>query len=100
MPHPLEFPRMLRAVVPLMGTWDAVVHELVAFGFGKAVWPLQLLSTAAWAVPGLTSIIGTLNDLTEPGTGLRYIDPVRISRRTFEVINFPSGKMRSIDLPI
>ncbi len=50
--------------------------------------------------PGLPAIIRALDDLPKPGARLRSVDPVRIHRRTLEVINFPAGKMRPVDLPL
>ena len=37
MPDALELPRVLRAVVPLVGAHLAFIHELVALAFGHAV---------------------------------------------------------------
>ena len=37
MPDALEFPRVLRAVVPLVSTHLALIHKFVAFTFGHAV---------------------------------------------------------------
>ena len=52
------------------------------------------------AAPGFPAIAGTLNDLSKPSTGLRCVQPVRIGRRTFHVINLPAGKMRPIHLQV
>ena len=51
-------------------------------------------------MPGLAAIIGALNDLSEPATGLRNVDAIGIHRRTFHVIHLPPSKMRAADLPV
>src|SRR5258708_29165293 len=38
MPDALEFPRMLRAVVPLVSAHLALINELVALAFGHFAW--------------------------------------------------------------
>ena len=48
-PHPLEFPRMRRAVVPLVRAGHAVVHELVAH-----------------RLPRLAAVVRALDHLPEP----------------------------------
>src|SRR6266851_39867 len=88
---------MLRAVVPLMRPGYTVIHELVALAFGHAI--RRLFHPAARRLPRFAAIIGALNDLSEPGARLRRVNPVRINRRTLNVINFPAGKMRATDLP-
>src|SRR6266404_7412248 len=104
-PHPLEFPWMLRAVVPLVrrerlpGFRRRVVNELVAFRFGRAVRTFQFFGAAAGCVPGFAGVIRALNDLPKPTTGLRRIDSVGINRRTFHVINLPAREMRAADFP-
>ena len=64
-PHPLEFPGMRRAVVPLMRAWDAIVQESVADGR-----------------PSLPAIIGTLYELPKPGAVLGGIKPLWVSGRS------------------
>ena len=104
-PDPLEFPRMLCAVVPLMGRERlpgfrrSVVNELVAFPFEHAVRAFQFFRTAAGCVPGFAGVVRALNDLPKPATGLRGVDSVGINWRTFHVINFPAREMRAADLP-
>src|SRR5437764_11405934 len=89
MPRTLEFPRMLRAIVPLVGRERlpsfrrSIVNELVTLTLLHAVRAFQFLRTAARCVPGFTSVIGALNNLPKPITGLRGVDPVGINRRTF-----------------
>src|SRR5712675_497832 len=63
MPDTLEFPRVLRAVVPLMGAWHAGVGEFVAH-----------------RIPGLAAVVGSLDFLTEPAAGLRgWVSGFRIA---------------------
>ena len=68
MPDALEFPRMLRAVVPLMRARDAVVNEFVALTHRHS---LRVYSrAAARRVPAFAAVIGTLDDLSKPCAGL------------------------------
>ena len=82
MPDAFEFPRMLRAVVPLVRAGHAVVDELVAD-----------------RLPRFAAVVRALDHLPEPAAGLRRIDAVRISGRAFEVINLPAREMRPADFP-
>src|SRR4029078_9876662 len=82
-PDPLELPRMRRAVVPLVRTGDAVVGELVAD-----------------RLPRRSAVVGALHDLTEPAARLRRVDPIRVGRRAFQVIDLPAGEMRARALPV
>src|SRR4029077_9710268 len=50
--------------------------------------------------PGLAAVARALHHLSGPGAGLRGIEPVRIGRRSLDVVNLPSGEMGSADLPI
>ncbi len=52
-PDARELPGVLRAIVPLMGAGVALVDKLVAD-----------------RIPGLTAVIGTLDHLSKPATGL------------------------------
>jgi hypothetical protein len=81
-PDPLELPRMRRTVVPLVGTGNTVVDELVADGF-----------------PCLAAVVRALDELTKPAGGLRDVDAVRVRRRSLEVIDLPAAKMRTADIP-
>src|SRR6266849_5241238 len=99
MPNALELPRMLGAVIPLMRARDSVVNKLVALSFGRAIRAFQFLGAASGRVPGFSTVIGALNDLAEPPTGLRCVNSVRIDWRTFHVINFTTRKMRPADFP-
>ena len=75
MPDALEFPRMRRAVVPLMRAGHAVVHELVAD-----------------RLPRLAAVVRPLNQLPEPAARLRRVEAVRIGRRSLEVIDLPARR--------
>ena len=96
-PDALELPRMLRAVVPFMRSGFALIGEFVAFALGESVRTLQVFRAATGSVPCFPAVIGTLDDLAKPAAGLRSVDAVRIGRRTFEVIDFPAGKMGAAD---
>ena len=107
MPDAFELPRMLRAVIPHMsrqrfaGFRRSVVNEFVALAFGHAVGSGgRLARRRPWLCPGFAAVIGALNDLSKPGTGLRRIEPVRINRRSFDVINLPARKVRPVHFPI
>src|SRR5690242_2604706 len=80
MPDPLEFPRVLGAIIPLMGSRIALVVEVFADCF-----------------PSFAAVIRALNDLAKPAACLRGINSVWINRRTFEVIHFPACKMWAAD---
>ena len=100
MPDAFEFPRMLRAVVPLVSAHVALIHKFVAFAFGRAIGAGQLLGAAAGCLPGLAAIVGALDYLAEPTARLRRVDAVRLSGRAFEVIHFPAREVRPADFPI
>src|SRR3990172_11845225 len=103
MPHALEFPRVLRAVVPLVrrqwlaGLRGGIVDELVALAFRHAV----AVPAGGWIIgragllPGFAAITGTLNNLPEPAAGLRSIDAVGVHWRTFDVVYLPAGEVRA-----
>src|SRR5207244_5911312 len=77
-----------------------VVHEFIAFAFGRPRWLSVLFpGRCPRLYPSLAAVIGALNDLPEPAAGLRRIDAIRICGRTLEVIHLPTGKMRSADVP-
>src|SRR5690349_17532944 len=82
MPDSLEFPRVLGAVVPQVRACRAVVGELLADRF-----------------PGFAAVIGTLKHLSKPTARLRRIEAIWINRRTFHVIDLPTGKMGSAHVP-
>ena len=81
------------------GARYTVVNKFVALAFQHAIGAFQVLRAAPGRVPLFSAVIGTLDDLAEPRTGLRCINPVRIDRRTFYMINFPARKMRAADFP-
>src|SRR6185437_15038896 len=83
MPDSFEFPRVRRAVVPLVSAWNAIVLELVAHRF-----------------PRFTAVIRALDQLSEPAGGLGDIQPARVRGRPLKVINFPTCKMRTADVPL
>ena len=82
MPDALELPGAQRAVVPLVRAGDTVVHELVTHRF-----------------PRLATIVGALDHLSEPARGLRRIQPIWVSERSLEVIDFPPPKVWATDIP-
>src|SRR5206468_4375040 len=98
MPDPLELPRMLGAVVPLVRARDAVVNEFVTFTHRHTL--RSCCRPATRRVPRFAAVIGTLNNLPEPGARLRRVEPVLINRRTFHVINLPARKMRAVIFPV
>ena len=81
-PHPLELPRVRRAVVVLVRPGYAVVLERVVDG-----------------IEGLAAVVRSLHQLPEPAAALRHVDPVRIDRRSLEVVDLPAGEVRPADLP-
>src|SRR5262249_39245424 len=82
MPDAFELPRMRSAVVPLMSAGDA--------GIGKRL---------ADRLPRLSAVIGPLHELTKPTRRLRCVEPVRLDRRTLEMINLPAAEMRAANVP-
>src|SRR5207248_9803954 len=98
MPDPLELPWMLCAVVPLVRARDAVVNEFVTFAHRHTL--RSCCRSAARRVPGFSAVIGALNNLSKPGAVLRRIEPVRINRRPFDMINFPARKTRPVHFPV
>src|SRR5580704_19323694 len=83
MPHSLKLPGMGCAVVPLVSSGDAVVDKLVP---GRH--------------PCFPAVVRALDLLSEPTTGLRRVQAIRINRRSFDVINFPASKVRAANLPV
>src|ERR1022692_4494648 len=105
MPHALELPGMLRAIVELMsgkglaGRVRSVVDELVARGSWRAGrWWFSRRRTRL--VPGLAAVVRALNDLPEPPTRLGCIQPVRIGRRSLHVIHLPAREVRAAYVPL
>src|SRR5579871_2313499 len=83
MPNPFELPRMRGAVVPLVGAGCAFVRELVVDRF-----------------PGLSTVVGALNELAKPAGALRRIQAIGIDGGAFEVINLPASEMRTAHVPL
>src|SRR5712671_7786188 len=81
-PDPLEFPRVRRAVIPLMSAGNAVVNKFVTY-----------------RLPRLAPVIRALDLLPEPAAGLRCIQPVGINERAFQMVNLPASKERAADIP-
>src|SRR6185437_3568617 len=105
MPHPLELPRMLRAIVPLVrGEWLA--------GFGRGIidktvgclvresWHGRFTGLQPRLLPVLSAIGGALKDLPEPATGLRRVNAVGLRRRALQMVNFPARKKWPFHLPV
>src|SRR4051812_6054257 len=101
MPDALEFPRVLRAIVPLMrGEWFTIgrlgiVSDLIALALCHPLGRFCFLPGRRTGLkPVFTAVIGTLNDLTKPPACLRRVDAVRINGRSFEMVHFPPAEMR------
>src|SRR5581483_1360186 len=74
---------MRRAIVPLVRAGRAVVNKLVID-----------------RLPRFAAVIGALQQLPEPTAGLGSIEPIRVGRRSFEVVHFPPGEVRAADVPL
>src|SRR5690242_6725403 len=103
MPHALELPRMLRAVVPLMcrqglAFVGGVIDKFIALAFGHSVRPG--FDGSARRGPGFAVVVGALDELAEPAARLRYIDPIRVHGRALHVVNLPSREMRTAYFPV
>src|ERR1700680_384025 len=83
MPDSLKLPGMRRAVVPLVRAGDAVVHKLVAH-----------------RLPRLAAVVRALDHLPGPAARLRRIQPVRVSRRSFNVVQLPPSEMGAANIPL
>src|ERR1700683_2386665 len=83
MPHSLEFPRVRRAVVPLVRAGDSFIYELVAH-----------------RLPSFATVVGALHDLSGPAARLRRVNPIRISGRSLEVVHLPAGKVWAANIPL
>src|SRR6201991_2388545 len=106
MPHSFELPRMRSAVIKLMcrerfaSFFRRVVNKLVALTFRHSVRRGRRFAGGRSGLkPGLTTIVGALNNLSKPAAGLRRVNTVRIHSRTFHVINLPAGEVRAADVP-
>src|SRR6059036_1971077 len=95
---------MLGAVVELVGREGlaglrrGVVHELVALAarhlarLGHPLAPRRL--------PLLAAVARALDDLPEPGARLGSVQPVRVGRRSLEVVDLPAREVGPADLPL
>src|SRR5207248_8563846 len=83
MPDPRELPRMRRAVIPLVRARRALVAELVAD-----------------RLPGPAAVVRALDQLPEPRRGLRRVQPVRVGRRTGDVVDLPATEVRPGHVPV
>src|SRR6266550_1667099 len=103
MPDALELPGMLRAVVPLVrgeglaGARGGVVDELVALARGHAVGRLR--HSAPGRLPCLAAVARALDDLTEPPTGLRRVQPIWIDGRALDVVDLPAREVGAGHIP-
>src|SRR6059058_3506644 len=104
MPHPLELPGVLGAVVPLVrgerlaGLGRGVVHELVALTGRHAVRPLR--HAAARCLPRLARLYASLNDLSEPPARLRGVETIGIRGRSLHVIDLPPREVGTAHVPL
>ena len=91
MPHALEFPRMLRAIVKLVrgqrfsGFGGRVIDELIAGGL-RGTRRRRLSGRGSGLMPGFAAVVGALNELAEPSAGLRGVDAIWFYGRAFQVI--------------
>ena len=106
MPDAFEFPRMLRAVVPLMrrqrrraGDVSYTNLLLSPIGMPSGV-VVGCAGRRARLKPRLAAVVRTLNDLPKPAARLRRVDPVRIDRRTLHVVNLPPAEQGPADVPL
>src|SRR6185503_4510911 len=106
MPNSFELPWMWSAVIKLMGRerfagfFRRVVNKFVALAHRHSIGRgSRRTGGRARLEPRFAAVVGTLNDLSKPATGLRRVNAVRIDVRTFNVINLPAGKVRPTDVP-
>ena len=104
-PDALELPRVLGAVVPLVGGeglagfFGGVVEEAV-WRRGGPLWAFGLAGLEAGLVPGFAAVVGALDELAEPAAGLRGEDRVGVGGRAFHVVDLPAGEVGAGDGPI
>src|SRR5262249_26798268 len=104
MPHSLELPRVLRAVVKLVrgeglaGFGSCVVNEFVALAHGEALW--ARCYPASGRLPGLAAVARALDHLPGPTTRLRGIQAIRVSWRPLHVIDLQARRLRTADRPL
>ena len=105
MPHALELPGMLRAVVPLVrGQRLARLRRSVVDkpvrqrrrrpGSGNRFVGQSRL------MPRLAAVVRPLDQLSEPAARLRDVNPVGIHRRAFHVVDLPAREKRPAHLPV
>src|ERR1700722_13297601 len=70
------------AVIPHVRARHAIVNELVSD-----------------RLPGIATVVGALNKLPEPATGLRSVETVWIDRRSLYVVDLPARKVRAANAP-
>jgi hypothetical protein len=97
MPDPLEFPRVLGAVVPLVRAHLALVRKSVALPARHL--PGSRLLLPPRRLPGPTAVVRPLDDLPEPSARLGGVDPVGIHRRPLQMVHLPAGEQRAPHLP-
>src|SRR5262245_42075813 len=105
MPDPLELPRVRCTVVPLVrgkgfaGFRRRIVNKLVTLALGHAFrGGGRLAGRRSGLVPCLATVIRALNDLSKPAARLRSVQPIRISGRSLEMIDFPARKVGTADV--
>src|ERR1019366_7398753 len=79
------------------GLRRAVVNEFIARGRRHRARLGRFF--ASGRLPGFAAVIGALDDLPEPAAGLRGIQPVRVNRRSLDVVQLPAREMRTADIP-
>jgi hypothetical protein len=98
MPHALEFPRVLGAVVPFVRADFARVEESDCCG------PLPKSSGVGTPEPsgvahGFAAVVRPLDDLPKPPAGLRAKMRSGFTGEPFEVIHLPAREVRPVDFP-
>src|ERR1044072_2948635 len=107
MPDAFELPWMRSAVIKLMrrerfaGFIRGVVNKLIALALRHSLGRgRRFTGWRSRLEPRQAAVVGALNDLFEPAARLRRVNAVRIHRRTFEVINLPSGEVWATHIPL
>src|SRR5215212_1940489 len=106
MPDTFELPWMRSAVIKLMrrerftGFVRRVVNKFIALPFRHSVGRSRRRAAGRSGLePGLAAVIRALNNLTKPAARLRGVNAVRVHVRTLHMIDLPSGKMRTTNVP-
>src|SRR5205809_3095869 len=107
MPDSLAHPWFRRAVVELMGGERLarfsriIVDKLITLADGHTLGCRRRLASRGTRLePRLAAIICALNNLAEPTTCLRGVKTDRSRRRSFDVVDLPTGKMRTTYVPL